>query len=117
MSKDRTKALAAERRWRANPKNREVVQLKYMLHRYGLTIEQYKAMVEAQHGVCKICGRPPCDRWKRLHVDHNHVTGKVRGLLCHHCNTALGNFGDSIELLKAAVGYLEGVQSGLFTHQ
>lgn len=78
-----------------------------MLHRYGLTIDAYKSMLKAQGGVCKICGQPPCDRWKRLHVDHDHSTQAVRGLLCHFCNTALGNFKDNPLLLAKAIYYLK----------
>lgn len=105
--KDRAKALAAERRWRANPKNKEKVQLKYMLQRYGMTIEGFHAREKAQSNLCKICRKPPCDRWKRLHVDHNHRTTRVRGLLCHKCNTALGNFDDDPVLLARAIEYLK----------
>lgn len=78
-----------------------------MLSRYGLTVEAYQQMVEQQGGVCKICGRPPSDRWKRLHVDHDHSTGKVRGLLCHKCNTAMGNFNDDTDVMRLAIRYLE----------
>jgi hypothetical protein len=52
--------------------------------RQGLTIAQYDELLEAQGGVCAICGRPPKNR--RLAVDHNHKTGKIRGLLCWVCN-------------------------------
>lgn len=73
---------------------------------YGITLEQYEAMLEAQDGVCKICGSPPGR--KRLHVDHCHVTKVVRGLLCSPCNTALGAFKDDEELLERAIAYLRG---------
>lgn len=60
--------------------------------RYGMTIEAYEAQLTAQDGVCAICSNPPKGgpRSKRLHVDHNHITGKNRGLLCVGCNSALG---------------------------
>lgn len=80
---------------------------------YGLTMEQYESMLVAQHGVCATCHKPETtlSHWngnaKRLHVDHDHVTGKVRGLLCGRCNAALGHAGDSITTLLALVQYLQ----------
>ncbi len=56
----------------------------YRLKKYGLTPAKYRAMLRLQGGTCAICGRPP--RSIRLHVDHNHKTGKVRALLCYFCN-------------------------------
>lgn len=57
--------------------------------RYGITADEYDAMLDKQGGVCAICGSPPRGQ-KRLHVDHDHETGVVRGLLCHVCNVWLG---------------------------
>lgn len=71
---------------------------------YGMTIEQYDALLLAQSGVCAICSKPPVRR--RLDVDHCHSTGAVRGLLCEHCNKAIGLFRDNIERLSAAITYL-----------
>lgn len=77
--------------------------------KYGLTLEAYDAMLAAQGGVCAICLEPPgVDAWDRsLHVDHNHRTGRVRGLLCGHCNTAIGKMRDDVERLARAITYLE----------
>lgn len=72
--------------------------------KYGLSREGYEAMVSAQEGMCALCGERPVK-----HVDHCHETGRVRGLLCVQCNTGLGKFNDSPELLKKAVEYLEDV--------
>lgn len=69
---------------------------------YGITQEEFEALKEAQGGCCAIC-----KKFKRLVVDHNHATGKVRGLLCSPCNAALGIFGDGVEMLKVALQYLE----------
>lgn len=71
--------------------------LKYL---YGITESDYEELVNKQGGVCAICREK-----KKLVVDHNHDTGRVRGLLCTNCNTALGKFGDG-RLLTAAVSYL-----------
>lgn len=90
-NKERAKETARQRRKRIDPvkaaEYRRVAQLK---HRYDLTTEQYDLMFKKQGGVCKICSRPP--KRLRLSVDHDHETGRVRGLLCHPCNRALGQF-------------------------
>ena len=59
----------------------------------------------AQDGLCAICERHPEDGV--LRVDHDHSTGKIRGLLCRHCNLALGNMSDDVSLLRKAIAYLE----------
>jgi len=60
---------------------------------------------QAHNGLCDVCGRPPTGN--RLSIDHNHVTGELRGLLCINCNTGLGMFKDNPELLLLAVDYLD----------
>jgi hypothetical protein len=75
---------------------------------YGLSLEDYKKMKEEQQDLCKICKQPNRDKdISRLSVDHDHKTGKVRGLLCRRCNTALGLLDDRIDLFKEAILYLE----------
>jgi hypothetical protein len=67
-------------------------------------------MYEEQNGVCWICEKRTRGRGEEkntLAVDHNHKTGKIRGLLCSNCNTGLGNLRDSIELLEKAITYLK----------
>ena len=74
------------------------------LARYGLTQARYDAMKVEQHGCCAICGCwPPEDLW---HIDHDHKTGKVRALLCMHCNTMLGMAQDDPAVFERAVLYL-----------
>lgn len=75
---------------------------------YGITLDDYIKMHEDQHGVCAICKQPERVKNRVLTVDHCHKTGKVRGLLCFDCNTALGKFKDNTELLETAIGYLGG---------
>ncbi len=75
-------------------------------HRYGISNSDYEAMLQEQDGVCKICKGKPIAR-ARLSVDHCHKTGKVRGLLCLLCNSALGKFKDDKILLARAIVYLE----------
>lgn len=80
----------------------------YILRVYKITADQYRAMLDAQGGVCAIC-KTECNRstTTRMCVDHCHDTGKVRGLLCFKCNSGLGKFNDDQELLRSAAKYLE----------
>ena len=76
---------------------------------FGITIDDYESMLKDQGGVCRICGLEENSTGLRnLSVDHDHQSGKIRGLLCHNCNTGLGKFKDSEELLKRAIVYLLG---------
>jgi hypothetical protein len=79
----------------------------YKLRKYGMTVEDYESLEDRQSGVCAICLGPPVGKFRKLHVDHCHKTGKVRGLLCNKCNTAIGFLGDDPELAKRAINYLE----------
>jgi hypothetical protein len=81
----------------------------HLRRKFGLTAEQYDAMVVAQNGVCAICHKP-CQNKRskgRLSVDHDHVTGKVRALLCHLCNFGVGAMRDDSMVLRAAADYVE----------
>jgi Recombination endonuclease VII len=90
----------------------------HLLRRFGITLDEYNAMLARQGGVCAICGEPPTsprNRRKgaqrtfkaRLVVDHDHATGKVRGLLCGTCNTGIGSLKDDAATVRAALDYLE----------
>lgn len=70
--------------------------------RYGITEAEVDAMFAEQNGACGICKEAPA-----AHVDHDHATGRVRGLLCFNCNQALGNFRDRGDLMLLAIHYLE----------
>lgn len=108
----RERALAARRRgghlhgrYLTDQRNRRYRKV------YGITPDQYDAMLTGQGGRCAICGNPPDPNGvraaSRLHVDHCHETGRVRGLLCSRCNQGLGYFRDDENLLLAAVRYLK----------
>lgn|SRR4030066_2219535 len=83
-------------------------------NKYGLSLDQFEAILEAQENKCLICARTFT---KRLIgsgqapgysvVDHNHLTGAVRGILCNACNVSLGGFNDSVEMLEKAIVYLK----------
>lgn len=73
---------------------------------YGLVEEDVTAMSIAQHGMCAICQDLLAPK-HGTQIDHCHKTGKVRGLLCNHCNRLLGSARDSVQILQAAILYLE----------
>lgn len=78
------------------------------MKQYGLTLDDYKELQKKQNGKCAICGAEIGNsEGDRLYVDHNHKTGKVRGILCSNCNIGIGKFHDNISLLKRAIEYLE----------
>lgn len=105
--KNREKLLAKSKAWqRAHPEYGKAKYAKHRayhrMHRYGVTDEQYQAMLESQDGLCRICLQP----MDPPHVDHDHATGLVRGLLCDTCNAGIGMLQDSPEILDAAIHYL-----------
>jgi hypothetical protein len=83
-------------------KNKVKTRGKKILSKYNLTLEDYDRIFLGQNKRCKICGRKDF----APKIDHDHVTGKVRGILCTNCNTGLGNFKDRIDLLELAIIYL-----------
>lgn len=100
------KACKAARRQeyiRLHPERARNADLKYQ---YGITLEDYAAMLERQQGQCAICGTAD----EKLVVDHNHITGKVRSLLCHLCNALIGCAREDIAILVRAAAYLHAEQ-------
>lgn len=75
---------------------------RHLMVSYGITLEDYNNLLESQNNCCAICK----DGDKKLVVDHCHATGRIRGLLCHHCNVALGMFKDNKAILQEAMEYL-----------
>lgn len=75
--------------------------------KYNLTTAQVDQMIADRKGLCDICGLPD-KTGKRLSVDHDHKTDRVRGMLCTDCNVSIGRFNDSPELMRVAIAYLEG---------
>lgn len=104
-----------------SPRSRRDVQRdasrRCKLRRYGLTVRQYEHLLQKQGGACALCGLPSAKKQarvkggpvipERLHVDHDHRTGKVRGLLCWVCNTGIGKLRDDPGLLRKAAEYIE----------
>lgn len=75
---------------------------RYIKRKYGLTLEEYEGLLKSQDGLCVICMTR-----KPLYIDHNHSTGKVRGILCQQCNTAIGYFLEDQEIMKRAIEYIK----------
>jgi len=92
----------------ANPERVRGYGRKKALERYGLTPEDYALLLERAGGRCEICGTQDPGAKQSFGVDHDHETGRVRGLLCTTCNAGLGMFGDDLERIRKAVRYLEG---------
>lgn len=87
--------------------NPEIARNESLKNLYGITLIEYQEMLVRQNNRCFICGTLEKDCVKnRLFVDHDHTTGKVRGLLCHHCNALLGLAKDDPEILIKTISYL-----------
>ena len=82
--RERVRKREWQAKWRVENPRGELAQ---RIRKYGLTTEQYDELLVAQGGVCAVCAEPPARG--RLHVDHDHGTGRIRGLLCRRCNTGL----------------------------
>lgn len=84
----------------------------YFKKKYGITFAEVKELLEKQNYQCAVCHtngfKMHPNSWSSLNVDHDHETGKVRGMLCHNCNRALGLLQDNIKHLQSAIKYLEG---------
>jgi len=76
-------------------------------YKFGLTVQQYDKMFQDQGGECKICSIAQSQLKKKLCVDHNHDTGRIRGLLCDSCNRAMGLLKESIPVIEKIIDYLK----------
>ena len=114
-TRDKIKASLQYKSWYSRNKDkRKQYDLEWQIkYRYGITREEYIQLLLKQKGVCAICFLPETiidkrtNEFRKLAVDHCHTTGKVRGLLCSHCNHGIGKFKDNTKLLKSAIYYLE----------
>lgn len=99
--------------------NREVLRDKERHRQFGLTKQDYAEMFLKQNGVCAICSQPETatrnGRVKTLAVDHDHSSGKVRGLLCSDCNTGIGKLKEDRSIFLSAIKYLD-MHSGAQNH-
>jgi hypothetical protein len=106
--------LRVLRRRNEIPHQREYEREQKLFSKYGITHGDYLRLLKEQDGKCAICRTDnPRQRSDHFHVDHDHVTGVVRGLLCSPCNQGLGYFQENVETLARAIAYLAG-QTGEF---
>lgn len=96
---------AARAKWSASKAGRAAARRRRIENTYDITLAQYDEMLANQNGVCAICQQPP-KGGVPLAVDHCHVTGKVRGLLCIACNLVIGNAKEYLSVLDSAIKYL-----------
>ena len=108
---NKVQEAAKTRAWeRSHP---EAIFDRHLRKHYGITREEYMVLLEIQGGVCAICRQPEkvknyrTGKVKMLSVDHDHLTGQVRGLLCQYCNQAIGFFEEDAERMVSAMEYLE----------
>lgn len=90
--------------YKANPRKSQNARLK---RKFGISIEQYDEMLKNQDGRCAICETHRSWFRQAFAVDHNHKTGKIRGLLCAACNTAIGKLKEDLEIIRRAMIYLQ----------
>lgn len=101
------KALQATKKWRLDPANkRSDISSRYKA-KYGITLDDYEELLKDQNKECYICKKKEIQGNKPLYVDHCHVTGNIRKLLCQQCNSGLGMFKDNPELLIKAADYIK----------
>jgi hypothetical protein len=98
---------AYQRDLRARPEQKRKQRDAYYRRTFGISADDFDALLEAQGGVCAICACAP-EREASFHLDHDHVTGDIRGVLCLSCNQGVGQFQDDPELLERAAAYVRG---------
>lgn len=116
--KNRDKILARQKIWGEKNKehkskkqkfwyeeNKDKARNSQLIRHFGITLEEYNELLKKQNNVCAICGSSSGE--KSFSVDHDHITGKVRGLLCRGCNVGIGNLKDDPELLEKAIIYIK----------
>ncbi len=91
------------KRW--NQENKHKIKEYWLKSEYGISLEEYNLLLIAQDNKCAIC-RSSDPKKSSFSVDHDHNTGRIRGLLCHNCNVGLGGFRDTPEFLQSAIRYL-----------
>lgn len=96
------------KKYKVDQHKREQRYLRDRIKRHNITIEVWVNLLESQNQVCAICGQQETRLGRKyLSIDHDHITDRVRGLLCHKCNMGLGLFEDNQELLQNAIDYLK----------
>lgn len=94
--------------YRSSPRGRHILYINYVKSEYGISEEDLQDLMDVQNGCCAICGQDFGTLKPRYHIDHNHKTGEVRGLLCPYCNTGLGFIESNDGILDKVTKYLGG---------
>lgn len=116
--KNKSKAIKRNTKWALDNKDKALeYQKKYwktdkghsihLKRKFGITVQDYLELFNKQKGCCAICKKHQFKFKRKLAVDHDHKTGKIRKLLCEHCNRGLGAFYDKSRLLQKAIVYLQ----------
>jgi|ERR1019366_396774 hypothetical protein len=98
---------AAKRARNARPEVKVTARATVLKRKYGITFDDYNAILAAQGGLCAICGTDKPGGMGAFHVDHDHKTNELRGLLCNNCNIGLGYFHDNTATFHSVIRYLE----------
>jgi hypothetical protein len=109
LSANSTAKQEYNKQWRKNNPDRAKAHRRKsdLKRRYNLTYDEYKQMFISQNNCCKICGKDSPGTKLGWHIDHDHSTNRVRGVLCHQCNNILGKVKDSIPYLEKFIQYLK----------
>jgi hypothetical protein len=104
----RDKNWAYRKDYYQRPEQKLKYRKRFIEKKYGISYDEYEKMVDEQGNVCYICNRPePQERNEHLAVDHNHKTGKVRGLLCSRCNRVIGLLEEDLQLIEKLKNYIK----------
>ena len=116
FSKDKTRkdshcfyckdCVSLNQKMRRRPNCSTLNKSRHLKSKYNITLEQYNQMFDEQRGVCAVCGTPAKDLKRNLAVDHNHRTGKIRGLLCFSCNSLIGRIEKNPLLIPTMMKYI-----------
>lgn len=101
------KQYLSNRSYQKTEKGQLCTHRNHLKRKYGITVEMYNMIFSRQGGKCAICETEQKDLDRRLCVDHDHSTGKIRGLLCRFCNTGVGDFKEDVDRMFRAINYLE----------
>lgn len=109
--KEKESAKKRIKKYRSKPEYKDKMRHAHLYKRFGISLEAYQVLFESQEGLCAICLQPESAvnqyGTKNLSVDHNHVTGKIRGLLCNGCNTSLGFVKENPHTLSSMIEYIK----------
>lgn len=105
--KDKSKRYAVAKAWRDKNMTPEKYRELAYRKRYGIGSADVLAILESQNGKCALCPKSLVFPDKGTHLDHDHLTGRIRGVLCKQCNTGLGNGRDSLDFIRKLIIYLQ----------